>query len=171
MPCAPNNRLKTIRPRTRGFTYLVLIFLIVVMGLLLSGYGQSWKLSAQREKETELLFIGGQFSSALQSYNRVTPQGQASAPANLDELVEDKRFPYPVRHLRKVFRDPMTGKTDWKLNIQDGRIVAISSRSERDVLRDTKTLPKFVSISSAVEEPRYCDWLFTKPPQATIGGK
>jgi type II secretory pathway pseudopilin PulG len=154
-----------------GFTYLVLIFVIAVMGLLLSGYGQSWKLSARREKETELLFVGSQLSAALESYRRVTQQGQPDAPANLDELVEDKRFPYPVRHLRKVFRDPMTGKTDWKLNIQNGRIVAISSRSEKEALRDTKTLPKFVSISSDVEEPRYCDWLFTKPLQANISGK
>jgi type II secretory pathway pseudopilin PulG len=148
--------------RQRGFGYLILIFALAIMSVTLAGFGQSWRLSGQREKETELLSIGHQFSAALESYRRVTPPGQPDAPASLDELLEDKRFPFTVRHLRRLYRDPMTGQSDWQVDILEGRIVSISSRSERDALRQSKTLPSFISITSKADMIRYQDWLFIK---------
>ncbi|GAB2883008.1 type II secretion system protein [Uliginosibacterium flavum] len=156
--------------RQRGFGYLILIFALAVMGLVLAGFGQSWKISSQREKETELLAIGQQFSAAMTSYQRVTPAGQPNTPASLDELLEDKRFPFTVRHLRRLYRDPMTGQPNWQVDVLDGRIVSISSRSEREALRQPKALPRFVSIASKAEVIRYRDWLFVKqatPPTAS----
>lgn len=149
--------------RERGFGYLVLIFALVAMGFLLAGLGQIWHLNTQREKETQLLDIGHQFSVALESYRRMTAAGQPDTPANLSDLLEDKRFPFPVRHLRKLYRDPMTGQADWQVQTVQEQIVSISSRSERVALRQVKSLPDFVRIgSNHLDEARYCDWVFIR---------
>jgi type II secretory pathway pseudopilin PulG len=154
-----------MRHTRRGFALLILVFAIAAMGLLLAGIGQSWQLNARREKETQLLFVGKQFSRALESYQKATPVGQASAPASLDDLVEDKRFPYQVRHLRQLYRDPMTGKADWQVMTRDGRIVAVYSNSDATPLRQPEALPKYVAIPSDAEGEQYRDWKFVVIPR------
>lgn len=147
----------------RGFSLLILIFALAVMGFLLAGFGQVWRLQAQREKEVELLEIGRQFSAALESYRKATPSGYPDTPSSLSDLVEDKRFPYPVHHLRKLFRDPFTGLAEWKTRTMQNRIVGVSSYSERSGLRSTETLPPFVGIDNEhSQENRYCDWIFIR---------
>ena len=47
--------------RQKGFTYLMTLFALAMMGLLLSGAGQVWHTTSTREKEADLLFIGNQF--------------------------------------------------------------------------------------------------------------
>lgn len=121
--------------REGGFGYLMLLFAVAAMGLTLAGAGQVWHTTALREKETQLLFIGQQFRQALASYRDRSPVGTPTAPATLDDLLADKRFPVPVPHLRRLWRDPMTNETDWVLMRADGRIVGIHSRSEREPLR------------------------------------
>ncbi|MDB5813870.1 MAG: hypothetical protein JWN23_987 [Rhodocyclales bacterium] len=146
----------------QGFAYLFLLFAMVVIGLLLAAFGQNWSTTTQREREAELLFIGQQFSAALTSYRKQTPAGRPDKPATLQELVEDDRFPFPVRHLRQIFRDPMTGKRDWDVQLANGRIVSIRSRSEKRALRHT--LPVYISISADTKEsPTYHDWQFVAP--------
>lgn len=132
------------------------------MSILLANFGQSWKISRQREKESELLNIGREFSNALTSYQLRSPAGQPNAPSSLEELVEDKRFPYVVRHLRRIYRDPMTNSTDWKIERVDGRIVAIASRSEHETLRQAGTLPHYVIMAPYRIVPKYQDWVFVK---------
>ncbi len=152
----------------RGFAYLFLLFALAVIGLLLGTFAQNWSTTTQREREADLIFIGKQFSAALTSYRTRTPSGP-TAPATLEELLEDKRFPFPVRHLRQIFRDPMTGKRDWDLQLADGHIVGIRSHSQKQTLRHT--LPDYVVISSDTgESVSYHDWLFiaskNNPPAA-----
>jgi len=45
-----------------GFTYLTIMLLIVVMGILLGATTEVWHTGMQREKERELLFIGTSFA-------------------------------------------------------------------------------------------------------------
>lgn len=125
-PCASSQR---------GFGYLMVLFALAAMGLLLAGAGQVWHTAAMRERETQLLYIGQQFRQALASYRDRSPVGSPTAPATLDDLLADKRFPVPVPHLRRLWRDPMTNDTDWALVKLDGRIVAVHSRSEREPVR------------------------------------
>jgi type II secretory pathway pseudopilin PulG len=154
--------------RTAGFAYLFLLFALAVMGLLLASFGQNWSTTLQREREAELLFIGKQFSMALASYAARSPDG-TKAPATLEDLLEDKRFPFPVRHLRQIFRDPMTGKRDWEVQLASGRIIGMRSHSQKAAIRSK--LPDYVALPSDVDDaPTYHDWLFTAPasePSAT----
>ncbi|MFT3735755.1 MAG: type II secretion system protein [Rhodocyclaceae bacterium] len=148
--------------------YLLLIFALATLGFLLAELGRSWTLNAQRAKETELLFIGQQFAQALSSYKARTPQGTPEAPQRLEELLEDRRFPFIVRHLREVPRDPMTGLRDWGLALQDGRIVAVHSLSERSPLRQG-VLPEYVAVKN--EEGRiYRNWFFVPIATAPSAG-
>lgn len=150
-----------VASRQSGFAYLFLLFALAVMGLLMASMGQNWTTTAQREREADLLFIGKQFSLALARYGTIKTEGTNTpgAPATLDDLLEDKRFPFPVRHLRQIPRDPMTGKRDWELEVSGGRIIGVRSQSRKMPFRQTP--PDYVVMpSDAGESVSYHDWLF-----------
>lgn len=148
-----------MRRREEGFGYLLMLFAIAALGVTLAGLGQSWSLTRQRQREAELVGIAREFSDALASYAKRTPNGQPKAPASLEELLADPRYPFPVRHLRQLYRDPMTGEADWETVVQQGRIVAIHSRSTKQVLRTS--LPDYITIPGEVTTVRYADWIVT----------
>jgi len=96
----------------KGFTYLGLLIIIAIAGIGLAAVGVMWKTEMQRERENELLFIRNEFSKALADYYKATPGGIQQLPKSLNDLILDKRFPVTKRHLRKLYIDPMTGKSD-----------------------------------------------------------
>lgn len=150
----------------RGFGFLLVLFAIAALGLLLAGAGQVWQTSVQREKEAELLFIGNQFRQAIGSYYRQSPGAAKQFPARLEELVEDTRFPVPRRHLRKLYRDPMTGGLEWGLQKSGDRVVGVHSLSPNSALRIV-----FQARDAAFREAtRYDQWIFSyvvsaEPPE------
>ncbi|MDH0301871.1 MULTISPECIES: type II secretion system protein [unclassified Pseudomonas] len=112
-----------------GFTYLGVLLLIAVSSVALAATGSLWATSVQRERERQLLWVGGQYAQALRSYYRASP-GLAQYPRDLGELLEDNRFPSPQRHLRRLYPDPLGGADDWGLlRSVDGRITGVYSRS------------------------------------------
>jgi type II secretory pathway pseudopilin PulG len=120
---------------------------------------------AQREREVQLLFVGDQYRRALASYAGIAPSGGATTyPAKLDELLEDKRFPNPVRHLRQLYVDPMTGAADWQLELQQGRIVGLHSNSTKVPLRHANFPDRYGAFASAHS---YADWHFSAAPSST----
>jgi type II secretory pathway pseudopilin PulG len=121
--------------RQRGFAYLLVLFVLAGMGLLLAGAGEVWHAAAQRDKEAELLFIGNQFRRALASYRLSTPAGGNPYPATLEDLVEDRRFPMPRRHLRRLYKDPLDSTRAWGVVKANDRIVAVHSTLHVAALR------------------------------------
>lgn len=104
------------RPRKRrdgGFTYLSLIILVAIIGLVSATTLKLGAVLQRSRAEQQLLDIGAAFSDALQSYADATPAGFPPQPPSLKELLKDPRFPGVRRHLRKVFVDPMTGEAEW----------------------------------------------------------
>jgi type II secretory pathway pseudopilin PulG len=95
----------------RGFTYIGLLVGVAIMGLMLTVVSRVWTTTAQRERETQLLFIGHAYRMAIASYFAIGHQ----FPHTLQDLVIDERFPTPKRHLRQLYPDPVTGKPDWSL--------------------------------------------------------
>lgn len=145
-----------------GFTYIGLMIIVMIMGAGLAAMGTFWSHAAQREKERELLFVGHQFRDAIASYYLRSP-GVNAFPRSLDELVEDRRFPMPQRHLRRIYADPLTGKADWGLvKAPDGTIMGVHSLSEEAPVKTGN----FDSADAAFEDAtQYAKWLFVFKPQ------
>lgn len=144
--------------RQAGYTYLLILFVVAGIGLLAAGLGQTWRDRAQREREAELLFIGVEMARALASYHDKSPQAGKQWPASLEALVEDRRFPTPQRHLRRIYRDPMTGEADWGLVLDKGKIVGIHSLSEKIPFK-SHDLPEALG-EGAESAKSYREWVF-----------
>jgi type II secretory pathway pseudopilin PulG len=127
--------------RQRGFTFLWLIFVLAVVAAGLAAIAQPASLAARRDREAELMFRGNEIAHALASYSAATPGEAKQLPTSLGDLLEDRRGPRVLRHLRRLYADPFTGAPDWVLvTTEDGRISAVHSRSDTPALR-TVDLP------------------------------
>jgi len=124
--------------RQRGFSYLAVLFLVALTAAALAALGQAWSTAAQREKELELEFRGGEIARAIASYARATPNPPQQYPKRLEDLLEDRRSVKPRHHLRRLYVDPFTGAADWVLMPDPGQpdaFGAVRSRSEQALLR------------------------------------
>jgi type II secretory pathway pseudopilin PulG len=147
----------------RGFSYLVLLFAVAIAAAGMAGTGIVWHTALQREKEAELLFIGNQFREAITSYYLRMLARQY--PLSLEDLIKDPRFPDTVRHLRKLYRDPITGTTDWGLiAAPGGGIMGIYSKSELAPLKradfDAQNLELEDRARLLGDKLAYKDWHF-----------
>src|SRR5690349_18760547 len=104
-------RMPALAAQQRGFTYLGLLIVVVVMGLMLSVAGKVWSTTERRERETQLLFAGHQFRNAIAAYFAQHHQ----YPLALQDLLGDPGAPTLQRYLRRMYPDPMTGTSDWHL--------------------------------------------------------
>lgn len=158
----------------RGYAYLFLLIGIAIIAGASAHAVSGGAIAQRKEAEQDLLFIGQAFEVALFSYaaqgtrqqQRMTrsslpPQG----PTSLEELLLDSRFPEPVRHLRKLYVDPITGQRDWGLIRNDsGNIIGIYSRSTVEPIKRTG----FPARHSHLEQAKtYQEWVFGLP-EATV---
>lgn len=146
------------RPRPasqRGYSYLAVLFLVALTAAGLAALGQAWSTAAQREKERELMFRGGEIARAIASYQRAAGTEPAPNPASLQDLLHDERGARVRHHLRRLYVDPFTGRADWVLvpdPLNMGRFRAVHSRSEAPLLRTVT--PEGQPIAKA------SDWVF-----------
>ena len=151
----------------RGFTYLGLLIIIAVMGAGLAAFGELFSHAAQREKERELIFIGNQFRGAIASYYNKSP-GAKVYPKKLEDLLEDRRFPMPQHHLRRVYSDPMTGKAEWGLDeAPGGGFMGVHSLSEETPIKSGNFSLKDQAFEGA---EHYTKWIFAYSPPGLSGG-
>jgi len=146
--------------RQGGFTLLGLLFLVAGLGVAMAALGTVWHSAAQREKERDLLFVGDQYRRAIESFwNVPLPAGPPRRlPKNFAELLLDPRFPQTVRHLRRLYRDPMTGGAEWGLlKGPDGGIAGVVSLSDGKPFKRAN----FPSAYARFEDAQsYRDWVF-----------
>lgn len=143
----------------RGFTYLGLIILLAILGLVAAAGLKYGTLLQRAAAEEELLEIGAQFSEALRSYAAATPQGQPQQPPSLKELLKDPRFPNPRRHLRKIFVDPVTGKEEWGI-IYLGDKVGVLGVYSLSSARPLKIANFDIRFQNMENRERISDWKF-----------
>jgi type II secretory pathway pseudopilin PulG len=146
--------------RQAGFSFLGLLFLLAGLGVALAALGTMWSTAAQREKEQDLLFIGDPYRRAIESFWKIPlPVGTPRRlPKNFDQLLEAPRFPNTVRHLRRVWRDPMTASTEWGLVKEpDGSISGIHSLSTSQPFKSGNFPPEYEQFR---EVGSYRDWVF-----------
>lgn len=123
-----------------------------------------WHTNTVREREAELLFIGQQFRQAIRSYYESSPEAARTFPPTLDDLIEDRRLPVVRRHLRRIWRDPVTGKAEWGLvRMPDGRITGVHSLSTE---RPRKIAEFPAGMETFATATRYRDWVFDFRPGA-----
>ena len=150
--------------KQRGFTLIAGLITAAVMAAGLASLVTFASHAMQREKETELLFVGNQYREAIASYFRK----EQTYPTELAVLLEDRRYPMPVRHLRRLYRDPITGGTDWALvKAPEGGIMGVHSRSERVPIKTGNFLTRDKAFGEA---KTYSDWQFLHAPLASPPG-
>jgi type II secretory pathway pseudopilin PulG len=142
-----------------GFTYLGILAAIILMGLLLTAAARVWTLTEQRERETQLLFVGDSIRMAISAYYA---HGHRY-PLALQDLLEDKRSPVPVRYLRRLYLDPMTNSADWKLVLApEGGIKGVYSGSG---ITPIKRANFPIIDASFADTDCYCAWQFVYEPR------
>jgi type II secretory pathway pseudopilin PulG len=106
--------------RDAGFAYVLLLLAIALISIAATTAVSLGATMARRDAELQLLAIGAEFQRALNSYAGV-PLGAAApvmpgrGPKSLEDLLQDSRAPGVRRHLRQVYADPLTGKSEWGL--------------------------------------------------------
>jgi type II secretory pathway pseudopilin PulG len=144
--------------KNRGFTYIGFLIFVAIAGAGLAAFGEIASHAAQREKEAELLFRGNQYREGIASYYKK----EQRYPQSLEQLLEDKRYPMPVRHLRRQYVDPMTGEANWGLvEAPGGGVMGVYSRSEDEPVKTGNFLLKNQEFEKAA---RYADWKFVHSP-------
>lgn len=141
----------------QGFTFIGLLVIISISGILLAAVGIVWKQNAQREKEQALLYYGDQYRKAITSYFDSTPGGAKQFPKKLTDLVLDKRFPNIRRHIRILYPNPMRQDETWQLVIEQGRIKGVTTNSALTPIKVVGFDTRYKHFEKA---KTYADWQF-----------
>lgn len=151
-----------MRRRQSGFSYVLAMFLVAVMTTVALRGFQVTLTKERREKEAQLMDVGGAYRAAIRSYYENSPGTAKQYPATLEVLLLDERTSTTRRHLRKLYYDPMTGDKEWGLEKgADGRIVGVFSLSTR---KPIKAGGFAVEMAAAKNATTYADWKFSYRP-------
>jgi type II secretory pathway pseudopilin PulG len=147
--------------KQNGFTYLSLLIFMAILAMLSATVLHTGAAMQRRLAERELLEAGLRWSAALESY-ALSGGGGDAAPQSTKDLLRDPRFPQkPLRHLKRIEVDPITGSEEWGIvrgaNGKD--IVGFYSLSE-DKPQQTTDFPE--AIDEFNGKARYKDWVFVK---------
>ncbi|GJL61462.1 MAG: hypothetical protein NPIRA04_01160 [Nitrospirales bacterium] len=120
--------LQHIVKNERGFTYVMTMFFVAMMGVSLMIIGQEWSVTMKRDREAELHFRGTRIKEALERY---------AADYEVQKGIRPNRYPHqlidltkkPTRYLQVVYKDPMTGK-DFELIKTGMEIHGVRSTSQ-----------------------------------------
>jgi type II secretory pathway pseudopilin PulG len=147
------------RKSERGFSYIVLMFAIVLIGLGMTVAARQWKTMVQRELEADLLSKGMEIQNALALYSATMKAGRV-VPGEIypQSLADLTRLPKPF--LRKVYVEPV-GHGEWELvRAPTGGIMGVRSKSKNKPIRQH-------DFPSAVRHfdgrASYYDWVFQFP--------
>ncbi len=165
-----------------GFALSFVVITLLFVGIGMASVGKIWSKIIQREKEEELLFRGDQIRKAIESYyyDSKNCRHPNMYPSSLEDLLKDKRCLSVQRHLRKLYKDPMTIDGEWELipvtpegkvkgspffGLEKGtgiRIKGVRSKSEKEPLKKTGFPDVYKNFEGKM---RYKDWEFIFTPE------
>lgn len=157
------HRQRRWRHCNSGYAYLMLLGLVAGITTVAAYSLELGSSSQRRDAESELLRVGYEFEKALMAYTASVAQSPpiASGPTSLEQLLRDNRQPHTLRHLRKLYSDPMTGTTKWGTVLSpSGSIWGVYSLAEGKPLKQEKFPPQFSHLERA---DRFSDWVFGLP--------
>jgi type II secretory pathway pseudopilin PulG len=161
-----------------GFTYIAVLFVVVVMGIMLGMAGQTWRMIMKREREEELIWRGMQYVRAIDRWNN--PKSHVKTPLKeLKDLLKDPRSLANVRYLPRLYDDPLTGKEFVPITDPALGVIGVRSASDDPPLRQKNLEDKIdFSLDSATSKPvlkqmlkgfdgktKYSEWEFSFKPQ------
>ncbi len=165
-------RLRVTRSPARGrvsagFTFLGLLFLIMLMGLMAAAAASTWSFTGQREKELALLYAGREYRLAIERFRAAHATQAQPYPTSLAALLGDESRLETRRFIRRLYFDPITGNDTWGLERNaKGGITGVYSLSERVPLRSVTV---YADETIAFGDARsYRDWVFSATPK--VGG-
>lgn len=162
-----------------GFTYIFVLTVVMIMGIMLGMVGQSWKTLKQRELEEEMIYRGDQvaelvYQLLLYKNSNLLPNSAnpflwpVNSPKGtiLDELVNVKTETFSNKPPKK-FRlrasaaiDPMTNKP-WRILTPVGdltRFSGVASDSSEEPFR--KSFKAIYDSKSLDDKKQYSEWEF-----------
>lgn len=145
--------------REAGYTYPVVLILLVAAALAAQSTFIPTSGKMQREREAELLFRGLAYRDAIESFWNAGG-ANATLPTRLQDLVSDPRIE-GERHIRRLYDDPMPDG-GWRI-IQDpgGGITGVFS-SAPGAPQLTAYFPPGLDEFQNAES--YQDWRFVFEP-------
>jgi type II secretory pathway pseudopilin PulG len=147
----------------RGVALMAVLVMVVIMGLGVGIAGATWKTKVQRSRERELLWRGDQYRKAISSYYQVTHGGpQGTYPRSLDVLERDPRFLHRVRHIRRLFKDPITGDDFVLIKDPSGAITGVRSSSDLEPFKKDGFPHEYARFAN---RKRYSEWEFVYKPE------
>ncbi len=154
------------RGALRGVLLLGLLLAMAISGVALLLALDVWSVTRQRQQEQELLFVGEQYRMAIARYYYAAPKGAPrTLPATLQDLLQDDRYSIPMRHLRRLYPDPLTGAPQWGAVLNGKRIAGVYSLAKGTAVKQggfAQQAQNFAGKSS------YREWAFVFTPPTPV---
>ena len=147
----------------KGFTYPAALLLIIIVSVSLMAVQKQWSTIMKRDREKELFFRTSQIIGAIESFYQNSPGESQHYPHSLKVLLKDNRFPGLKRHLRKMFKDPMTKGGDWGI-VYDGKggIKGVFIQSQKEPIKKGGFPEEYESFEN---KKKYSEWKFVYEPK------
>jgi len=162
----PANPLRS----SAGFTYLMALMVIMIMGIMLAATAQGWKMIRDREMEEEFLFRGQQYKDAITRWYKPRPGQRPAPPLNdLKDLLKDPNSLENIRYLRQLYQDPLTGK-EWQTirGGTTGGIIGVFTSFSSATIKPIKQANFPTGLEDFEGKTRYSEWQFVYQPQTAI---
>lgn len=130
----------------KGFTYIALLALIAVWSISLCLTVEVFEKKRQREIHTQLVWVAKQYTHAIESYYYSASADKRKLPNTLDELLEDKRFYPPARHLRSIYIDETNSGFDLKPIQTDQGLIGVKTFFQASDLKGKSFLANLKNI-------------------------
>ena len=147
-----------------GFSYIMLMVAVVLMGVAMSVAARQWKTMVQRELEADLLAKGIEIQRAIAFYSTSMKAGRVIPGEIYPQTLADlTRLPKPF--LRKVYLDPV-GHGAWDLvRAPTGGIMGVRSKSKSKPIKQ-RDFP--LAVRHFDGKRSYYDWVFQHPNPSTV---
>lgn len=152
------------RTRQAGFTLVWVLMALAVFSVAMAVVGPRWADDVRRDRERELLRVGGLYARAIASFHATSPGSAKGYPPTLKSLLADDRMVGDVRHLRRLYADPIEPSRPWGVVTgSDGTVRGVYSQAETAPMSSEPIDLGNVRLPAA---QKYSDWKFVpKVPQ------
>jgi len=154
-------RTAALQRPAQGLVLLALLIMLILVGVGALGAAEVWSTTLKREREAQLLFVGEQYRRAIGDYWRMSP-GRRAYPPSIDVLLTDDRFPNPVHHLRRAYRDPMTESGEFEPIMQANAVIGVHSTSADAPIKRAGFPQSYAQFKDAES---YAQWQFVFAPK------